>query len=372
MFFIQGCQFTEEAGISEVELFGDENKINTVASQIIDGTKQKCIQNKLKTNINNCQEGEGVVNFEYQQEKEWFEDTRGNFCKYQKILYAYSCLSNTEVQKCQVLCNCQNNECIAPPTQCNDTIDNDGDGKIDLSDIGCSSSDDNDEYDTITQCNDGEDNDNDDNTDLVDPGCGAILDNDETDSEIDLFETQTKAAEFPMPTPTQGEPLQNWWNDIVEICNKKYNLNPYLIAAMVKKESWFDEKAENLGEKEAYLAGDPVWFESYYGKGLTQITGPWIAGVSRPRIENWEYNIPVEAVWEEAPVMNDPFNGRENLARGCWYLDVLMKHYNNDEYSATTAYNKGFFGTDAGNFNVRDNDYINDVMKYKTEYLASI
>ncbi len=180
------------------------------------------------------------------------------------------------------------------------------------------------------------------------------------------------ALEFQEPTPTQGEDLHEWWAEIVEICTGDYQLDPYLMAAVVKKESWFDENAENIDEKEAYLSDQDVWYENYWGKGLMQMTGPWTAGVPRPRQEEWEYNMPREAVWEEAPIMNDPFNGEENLGRGCWYFSALMGHYSNDEYSATTAYNKGWQGTDAGQFNVRDNDYVNDVMRYRTEYISIV
>lgn len=43
---------------------------------------------------------------------------------------------------------------VTPTTyQCNDTVDNDGDGRVDMSDPGCSSSTDNDEYDqVVAQC----------------------------------------------------------------------------------------------------------------------------------------------------------------------------------------------------------------------------
>jgi len=179
-------------------------------------------------------------------------------------------------------------------------------------------------------------------------------------------------ADFQEPSSTQGEDVNQWWGEIVEICYGGYSLDPYLVAGLVKKESWFIASAENLGEKNAYLAGHRDWYENYWGKGLTQVTGPWIAGVPRPRLENWEYNMPREAILEEAPVMNDPFNGRENLGRGCWYLSVLIEHYNNDEYSAVTAYNKGFFGVDRGDYNIRNNDYVNDVMRYRDLYLATV
>ena len=67
--------------------------------------------------------------------------------------------------------------------ECNDGIDNDGDGLIDLSDPGCSSRGDKSELGT-NQCDDGIDNDGDGLIDLNDPGCTSVTDNDETDPII--------------------------------------------------------------------------------------------------------------------------------------------------------------------------------------------
>jgi hypothetical protein len=76
----------------------------------------------------------------------------------------------------------------APPAQCADRKDNDGDGKIDLADPGCVNSADNDETDPpapppppAAQCADGNDNDGDGKIDVADPGCVSTTDNDETD-----------------------------------------------------------------------------------------------------------------------------------------------------------------------------------------------
>jgi hypothetical protein len=75
---------------------------------------------------------------------------------------------------------------VAPPKQCSDGIDNDGDGLIDYpQDSGCDSVKDNDESDPppppAAQCADGTDNDGDGKIDLADPGCVNASDNDETD-----------------------------------------------------------------------------------------------------------------------------------------------------------------------------------------------
>ncbi|MFA5076206.1 MAG: FG-GAP-like repeat-containing protein [Patescibacteria group bacterium] len=77
------------------------------------------------------------------------------------------------------------------PAECADGLDNDGDTKIDYpADPGCSSAGDNDETDTVTppptaQCADGLDNDGDTKIDYpADPGCSSAGDNDETDIPV--------------------------------------------------------------------------------------------------------------------------------------------------------------------------------------------
>lgn len=74
---------------------------------------------------------------------------------------------------------------------CSDGIDNDGDGKIDMADVGCSSTYDSDEYNYVTPviynnpvtysyaCSDGIDNDGDGRVDMNDSGCYATTDTSE-------------------------------------------------------------------------------------------------------------------------------------------------------------------------------------------------
>ena len=69
-------------------------------------------------------------------------------------------------------------------TQCQDGIDNDGDGTTDLNDPGCSGPTDDTETDPNVECDDGVDNDNDGDVDFPDdPGCMNSTDDDETDPE---------------------------------------------------------------------------------------------------------------------------------------------------------------------------------------------
>ena len=72
-------------------------------------------------------------------------------------------------------------ETISSVTQCNDGLDNDGDGVTDLADPGCENERDNDESDGTTQCQDTIDNDGDGLTDMLDPGCENPQDDDESD-----------------------------------------------------------------------------------------------------------------------------------------------------------------------------------------------
>lgn len=67
----------------------------------------------------------------------------------------------------------------AAPPDCNDGQDNDGDGRVDMDDPGCSSPDDNDEYNAPLACGDGVDNDGDGLVDMSDPGCSSDIDDSE-------------------------------------------------------------------------------------------------------------------------------------------------------------------------------------------------
>jgi hypothetical protein len=77
--------------------------------------------------------------------------------------------------------------------QCQDGLDNDGDGAIDYpSDFSCSSPTDTDESHPRAQCQDSKDNDSDGFVDMSDPGCSGTQDNNEAD----------ESTRTPTPTPT--------------------------------------------------------------------------------------------------------------------------------------------------------------------------
>lgn len=68
-----------------------------------------------------------------------------------------------------------------PAKQCNDGLDNDGDGYTDLNDPGCASKNDDSELNPSVECDDGVDNDGDSAVDYNDNGCSGPSDTDETD-----------------------------------------------------------------------------------------------------------------------------------------------------------------------------------------------
>jgi hypothetical protein len=145
----------------------------------------------------------------------------------------------------------------------------------------------------------------------------------------------------------------------------------------VKKESWFDASLWNAAEREAYERGDPVWYGEYYGKGLLQITGPWIAGVPTPDTFEWEFNMPPEANWNLAPELFDAYNGTQNLDRGSWYLKALYDHYDGDKHKIGSAYRWGWQPVDSflrgeGGVDPYNNGYITEVIDFRTEYMNNV
>jgi hypothetical protein len=172
-----------------------------------------------------------------------------------------------------------------------------------------------------------------------------------------LLLSTTVFAEFKQPVATQGEPIGDWWTQIVDVCYNKWSVDPYFAAAMIKKESWFDEKAENIAS---------------YGKGLLQLNGSWIGGTPFPNFADWNQNMPKEGNYNNAPRMLDILNGEENLDRGCWYLSALLKHYNNDLNKTAAAYRYGWGQVDNETIDLEDDSYINSIEKYRNEYLMSV
>jgi soluble lytic murein transglycosylase len=92
----------------------------------------------------------------------------------------------------------------------------------------------------------------------------------------------------------------------------RYDVDPYLVAAVVKAESGFEAGAVS----------------SAGAVGLMQLmpdTADWIA--TRP---DWEGRV--------EPVLTDP---ADNVALGTYYLAYLLERFGNDEATALAAYNAG-------------------------------
>lgn len=79
---------------------------------------------------------------------------------------------------------CSSGQCNPVP-QCSDGIDNDGDGRIDLADYGCTGGAGDTSESPNPQCSDGIDNDGDGRVDLADSGCSDALDNNEYTPPVD-------------------------------------------------------------------------------------------------------------------------------------------------------------------------------------------
>lgn len=94
--------------------------------------------------------------------------------------------------------------------------------------------------------------------------------------------------------------------------SQKYKLDPYLVAAVIKTESNFDEGAKS--NKNAY--------------GLMQIT---------PDTAQWAaekmniYNFKTQML----------YNPEFNIRMGCWYLDNLKEEFKNNMELVLAAYNGG-------------------------------
>lgn len=117
------------------------------------------------------------------------------------------------------------------------------------------------------------------------------------------------------------------YKDIVNKYSEEYELDPFLVLSVIKRESSFDEKA--ISKKDA--------------KGLMQIsdkTGQWAA--ESLNIENYS---------------NDSlYDPETNIRIGSWYLNKLIKQFGDIEL-ALTAYNAG-----SGNVQswLKDKNYSDD------------
>lgn len=100
--------------------------------------------------------------------------------------------------------------------------------------------------------------------------------------------------------------------EIVEVQCAQYGLNPWLIMAMIREESRFDDNAiSHVG-----------------AQGLMQLmpsTAEWV-------ITRSEMDIDLESALSEPST---------NIQVGVWYINWLYNHFDGDLYAAVAAYNAG-------------------------------
>lgn len=118
------------------------------------------------------------------------------------------------------------------------------------------------------------------------------------------------------------------YKDYINKYSKQYDIDPFLVAAVINVESKFNKEA--ISQKEA--------------RGLMQITpqtGEWAAG--ELGISNFSREL--------------LFEPEVNIRIGIWYLNQLKQEFNNDIKLVLTAYNAG-----SGNVNkwLEDKNYSKD------------
>lgn len=102
------------------------------------------------------------------------------------------------------------------------------------------------------------------------------------------------------------------YKDIIKQYSKEYDVDPYLVAAIINVESKYNKDA--ISNKEA--------------RGLMQVgsqTGEWAASVLK--IENYNETL--------------LFKPEINIRFGTWYIDQLKKEFNNNMDLVIVAYNAG-------------------------------
>ncbi|SHJ76237.1 soluble lytic murein transglycosylase [Caminicella sporogenes DSM 14501] len=102
------------------------------------------------------------------------------------------------------------------------------------------------------------------------------------------------------------------YRHLIEKYSREYNLDPLLVAAIIKVESKFNEKAVSIKGAKGLMQ-------------ISSITGKWAS--EELKIENYTEEM--------------LFNPDINIKIGCWYLNLLNKQFNNNLSLVLAAYNGG-------------------------------
>jgi soluble lytic murein transglycosylase len=100
--------------------------------------------------------------------------------------------------------------------------------------------------------------------------------------------------------------------DVIIKYSREYDIDPYLISAIIRVESKFYHKAQSHKGARGLMQ-------------ISQITGDWAA--SELGIENYDRDM--------------LFEPEINIMIGCWYLHMLKKEFGNNLETVIAAYNGG-------------------------------
>ena len=141
----------------------------------------------------------------------------------------------------------------------------------------------------------------------------------------------------------------------IELYSKEYDIDPYLVAGVIKAESNFEQTAVSSKNATGLMQ-------------ITESTAKWIA--DKLDIDDFNYQ-------------TDITSAKNNIQMGCFYIDYLLDMYSGDTECALAAYNAGFgnvnkwladsaYSKDGETLDVipfpETEDYVKRVMNYQKIY----